>query len=394
MKMHILAIALFALIFTALPAKAQEAIGVIAEIENSASILLAGSPEGTEAIEAQIGQEVRMNDIILTGEDSRAHLLLIDDTEITLGSNGEFKIDEYVFTEDTPETNRAKFSILRGPFLFVSGLVSKRETPDVTIQTTYGSIGLRGTTVWGGMLDERDYSVFLLDGEVTYQTKRGRVKLTPGQGTDAYSDRAIPSRAKVWGQPKIDAAVATIALRDPEAVQARIAELKQTHQALRKSHTDNLQQRQEEKQETQQEKQQERLENKTEKRTRYVPETRTEETTAVEEEMPAPPAMPVEPVLEDDLSAHVPEPDETETPDEEQVMEAIKQETENAENIVAPETPEVPDVPNPTDPVEIPAEETAPAMPPIPREGNDAPDFEKWEQQHIQRETGRAPSAL
>ena len=394
MKMHILAIALFALIFTASPAKAQEAIGVIAEIENSASILLAGSPEDTEAVAVQIGQEVHMNDIILTGEDSRAHLLLIDDTEITLGSNSEFKIDEYVFTEDTPETNRAKFSILRGPFLFVSGLVSKRETPDVTIDTTYGSIGLRGTTVWGGMLDERDYSVFLLDGEVTYQTKRGRVKLTPGQGTDAYSDRAIPSRAKIWAQPKIDAAVATIALRDPEAVQARITELKQTHQALRKSHNDNLQQRQEEKQETQKEKQQERLENKTENRTRYVPETRTETTTAVEEEMPAPPAMPVEPVIEDDLSAHVPEPDEAEAPDEEQVMETIKQETENIDNIEAPKTPEAPDAPKSTEPVEIPAEETAPSMPPIPREGNDAPDFEKWEQQHIQRETGIAPSAL
>lgn len=392
--MHILAIALFALIFTASPAKAQEAIGVIAEIENSASILLAGSPEDTEAVAVQIGQEVHMNDIILTGEDSRAHLLLIDDTEITLGSNSEFKIDEYVFTEDTPETNRAKFSILRGPFLFVSGLVSKRETPDVTIDTTYGSIGLRGTTVWGGMLDERDYSVFLLDGEVTYQTKRGRVKLTPGQGTDVYSDRAIPSRAKIWAQPKIDAAVATIALRDPEAVQARITELKQTHQALRKSHNDNLQQRQEEKQETQKEKQQERLENKTENRTRYVPETRTETTTAVEEEMPAPPAMPVEPVIEDDLSAHVPEPNEAEAPDEEQVMETIKQETENIDNIEAPKTPEAPDAPKSTEPVEIPAEETAPAMPPIPREGNDAPDFEKWEQQHIQRETGIAPSAL
>ena len=394
MKMHILAIALFALIFTASPAKAQEAIGVIAEIENSASILLAGSPEGSEAVDAQIGQEVRMNDTILTGEDSRAHVLLIDDTEITLGSNSEFKIDEYVFTEDTPETNKAKFSILRGPFLFVSGLVSKRETPDVTIETTFGSIGLRGTTVWGGMLNERDYSVFLLDGEVTYQTKRGRVKLTPGQGTDAYSDRAIPSRAKIWAQPKIDAAVATIALRDPEAVQARIAELKQTHQALRKSHIDNIQQRQEENLETQQEKKQERLENKTENRTRYVPDARTEETQDNPEEMPAPPAMPVEPVVEDDLSAHVPEPDETETPDESEMIEVIKQEAESAVNVEAPEVIQEPDTPKTTEPIEIPVEEAEPEMPQIPREGNDAPDFEKWEQQHIERETGRAPSAL
>ncbi len=110
--------------------------------------------------------------------------------------------------------------------------------------------------------------------------------------------------------------------------------------------------------------------------------------------MPAPPAMPVEPVIEDDLSAHVPEPDETEAPDEEQVMETIKQETENIDNIEAPETPEAPESYQSTEPVKIPAEEAAPSMPPIPREGNDAPDFEKWEQQHIQRETGIAPSAL
>lgn len=399
--MYVLAIALFALVFTAAPAKAQEIIGVIAEIENTAAILPAGSPEGTEPTAAQIGQEIHLNDTVITGEDSRAHLLLIDDTEVTLGNNASFLVDEYVFSEETATTNRAKFNILRGPFLFVSGLITKNEDPNVTINTTYGAIGIRGTTVWGGILDDGDYSVFLLDGEITYQTKRGRVKLTPGQGTSAYSERAIPTRAKIWGQPKIDAAVATITLSDAETVQARIAEFKETHQALRKKHIDNTQQRTEDKLENNQEQQQERLENKTEKRTRYVPQRAApapESQITEEAAAPAPAAVPVEPVeVEDDLTAHIPEPDETEAPDEQELIDSIKEEADAQPivEVIEPVEPAKPVAPTkPTEPVEIPAEEPAPRMPPIPREGNDAPDFEKWEQQHIERETGRAPSAL
>jgi hypothetical protein len=70
---------------------------------------------------------------------------------------------------------------------------------------------VRGTTVWGGYIDH-GYGVLVLDGEVTVNTKHGRVTLHKGQGTMIYGQHA-PNKAAPWPDQRVKAAVATISFQ-------------------------------------------------------------------------------------------------------------------------------------------------------------------------------------
>src|SRR5690606_10605176 len=103
-------------------------------------------------------------------------------TEITLAENAQFTVDEYSYNPQDKAKNYATYSVMEGAFLYVSGLLAKKEIPDVTINVPQGSIGIRGTKFWGGAIDGA-YGVIVGDGKVQVTTKGGSVSLTRGQGT-------------------------------------------------------------------------------------------------------------------------------------------------------------------------------------------------------------------
>jgi len=250
------------------------AIGTIAEIEGLVAIAKQDA-NGNETEDAQpvtpaIGDEIHLDDVIETGPESKALIVFIDDTELTLGENALFSVEEYIFDADTPDKNKGRFSVLRGAFIFATGLIGKRDNPDVKIETTYGSIGIRGTVVWGGVLDDQ-YNVFVQEGEVTFATDRGRVTLKPGQGTLVQNRRSIPSRAKAWGAPKIERAVKTVSLRNPAQARERVAQIKERHQAMRGNLRDRTRDQKLELQEERQEQQKQRREERQEKQLEYRP---------------------------------------------------------------------------------------------------------------------------
>lgn len=170
---------------------------------------------------------IHLHDVIETGAKARALIVLIDNSEITLGENAQFTIDEYIFDETNDAINRARYSMLRGAFLYVSGLVAKksdpRYSPDVIVNTPAASIGIRGTSFWGGEIDEA-YGVLVTDGKVDVQTSRGRVNIDKGLGTTILSRNDTPAKGITWPQEKIDRAVATITMKDAEALRERITQ--------------------------------------------------------------------------------------------------------------------------------------------------------------------------
>jgi len=101
--------------------------------------------------------------------------------------------------------------LLEGAFVATSGTLMKQADASFTIETELATIGIRGTTFWGGSLDE-EFSVLLLDGKGVYvETSAGRVELTNvGQGTSVGSGSAAPTSPKPWAQRKIDRARSTV----------------------------------------------------------------------------------------------------------------------------------------------------------------------------------------
>jgi hypothetical protein len=78
----------------------------------------------------------------------------------------------------------------------------------VQIRTPVGAIGVRGTTVWGGPIDN-GYGVIVLSGEATVTGRRGTVTLKQGQGTMLFGD-GKPRRAAAWPAGRMKRAVASI----------------------------------------------------------------------------------------------------------------------------------------------------------------------------------------
>lgn len=220
-----------------LAAMAQDApIGALVEVEGDGALIMRAAEQG-KAYPAKADDPVYANDVLQTGPGGRMLALLIDDSQFTLGENSRFKVDEYAYDDEDNTNNMARYNVLQGTFLYVSGLVAKKENPDVKIATPYGSIGIRGTTVWGGPLED-EFSVFTSEGEVTFETNRGRIRIPQGEGSVIRNINSIPERTKIWAPEKIAKATNTVGFKNVERVKQRIAIRQQAHAAMVAKHRD------------------------------------------------------------------------------------------------------------------------------------------------------------
>jgi hypothetical protein len=159
-----------------------------------------------------INSEVYFRDRCHSGEGARLQATLKDRTQLTLGENATLVVDEFIYD---PSRSRAELSIrvVKGAFLYVGGLIEGNPSAKVQIQTPIGAIGVRGTTVWGGPIDN-GYGVIVLSGEVTVAGRRGTVILKQGQGTMLFGD-GKPRRAAPWPAGRLKRAVASVSFRNP-----------------------------------------------------------------------------------------------------------------------------------------------------------------------------------
>lgn len=205
-------------------------VGTVMEIEGAATI-------NSRPIE--IHSPVLLNDLIETGPASRLFVLFIDDTEMTLSENTQLRVDEYVFDADNAADNKGVYSVLKGAFLYMSGLMAKTPDPDVVIQTPVGAIGIRGTEFWGGDIDG-EYGVLVNEGRVNITTDAGETLLDKGQGTSIRGRRFMPAAGKPWAKDKMDRAVNTVFLQRREMVRKRITENRQRQHLLRDQYKETL----------------------------------------------------------------------------------------------------------------------------------------------------------
>ena len=167
----------------------------------------------TDAVRADVptplsaGADVLLDDTLRTGEGARLAATLADKTAIQLGENAEMTIDSFVYGGKDKGKGGAVLEAVQGAFLVVGGAVEKRKA-GLKVKTPVATISLRGTTVWGGRIDDA-YGVFVAEGLVTVTTQRGRVTLRPGEGT-SISDDLRPQKPKRWPQEKVDRALRSV----------------------------------------------------------------------------------------------------------------------------------------------------------------------------------------
>ncbi len=181
----------------------RPAVGQVEQLQGKASAEYAATarPLSVEA-------DLLFRDLLVTGKGARLLAELKDGTELTLGENAKLEIDKLIYDPGSAD-NSLVLNVVAGAFLFVGGRIEDAGSGAVTIRTPVVTIGVRGTTVWGGLIDD-GFGVLVLDGAVTVSTAAGTVALRPGEGTMIFQSTEAPSAPVVWPQEKVDRAVATV----------------------------------------------------------------------------------------------------------------------------------------------------------------------------------------
>ncbi|TNE28795.1 MAG: hypothetical protein EP349_07440 [Alphaproteobacteria bacterium] len=232
---------IFAVFTLFLPAAAKAeggAIGVLLEVEGTATITRTNG----SVKQAAVDDEVFLDDVIKTGADGRAFLFLMDGTEWTLSENAVFQVNHYAFHPEDPDKNKARYSVVSGAFRYVSGMIAKNQEPDIAIDTSVGSIGIRGTDITAAADGDGGYDIYVDEGKIEVANDAGKMFLTPGQGTFIKNKRIAPWHPQKWQPERLQRMRQAVHLKRGEAIRARAQNLREKRKEKLK---DYLQKRQE-----------------------------------------------------------------------------------------------------------------------------------------------------
>ena len=119
-------------------------IGAVQEISGEVTVIRTNGIVES----ASIGTPIYQGDVIETNESGAVNILFMDETTFAISEDARLAIDEYVFDPAT-QSGTSNFSVLKGVFVFTSGLIGRDDPDDVEIDTPSGSIGIRGTIIAG-----------------------------------------------------------------------------------------------------------------------------------------------------------------------------------------------------------------------------------------------------
>jgi hypothetical protein len=148
-------------------AHAQTRVGEAAVIQNQV-VRVAGSATS----QINVGDGVLRDEVVRTGLDSAARLVMADNTNLSLGPNATLKLDRTVFDDEHSYRDIA-ISLTTGAFRFVTG---HSEKAAYKITTSIATIGVRGTIL--DILSQRGKTTVVL------QEGASRVCAIGGQCTE------------------------------------------------------------------------------------------------------------------------------------------------------------------------------------------------------------------
>ncbi len=187
-------------------AATDEVAGTVVRLQGNAVAMQDALPRPLK-----VGDKILRGDVISTGKNARLEFRMLDDAVMTLGERAVFVVIDYITGGSEPN---AAMRLMQGAFLAVSGDLVKTAQARFVIETETATVGIRGTTVWGGPLDG-EFQVVMLDGRGVYVENRGgRVDLAEaGGGTKIPTVDRAPTSPVMWSDQKIARAAASVAFR-------------------------------------------------------------------------------------------------------------------------------------------------------------------------------------
>jgi hypothetical protein len=191
-----------ALVLVAQPAAAEQRNCEVAEVSGEATL----THDGGRAA-AQVGADLAPSDLLRTGSSGRIDVACSDGTRVTLGPDTEINLGSLVGEQD--ESASIGMSLHRGIARFLAPV------------RTWGTFNVFGpvavasvrSTEWIMETPKRGTNVFVLDGVVAVQGKRGdNVHLSPTYGVDVAADGTM-AEPKKWGAKRVADVLARLGLQ-------------------------------------------------------------------------------------------------------------------------------------------------------------------------------------
>lgn len=140
-------------------------IGTVKEVSGQATVT---RTDGTTAT-ITAGTVIYQGDVIETAANGAVNIVFVDESSFSISNNARLAIDEYVFDPQS-QGGESNFSMLRGVFIYTSGMIGREDPDDVQISTPTGSIGIRGTVI-AGNVDTGEYTV--VEGAIVLRALNG-----------------------------------------------------------------------------------------------------------------------------------------------------------------------------------------------------------------------------
>jgi len=156
---------LFLIVLLFLSSSLFASIGHIMALRGDVSVLRAA-----DSISATMGMALQQQDTIITKKSSRVQVMLEDKTVITIGSNSNFKFEEYQF--DGTANSKASFKASNGFFRSVTGKIGKIAPKRFKLKTKSATIGIRGTDFWGEISPQKEV-IACISGAISIELNRG-----------------------------------------------------------------------------------------------------------------------------------------------------------------------------------------------------------------------------
>jgi hypothetical protein len=133
---------------------------------------------GSATSQISVGDSVLRDEVVRTGADSAARLVMADSTNLSLGPNASITLDRTVFNDEHSYREIA-IRLATGAFRFVTGHSAKSA---YKITTSLATIGVRGT-ILDVLKQKHKMTVVLQEGQSTVCTGDGQCVelLLPGE---------------------------------------------------------------------------------------------------------------------------------------------------------------------------------------------------------------------
>jgi hypothetical protein len=183
-------IAILCVAFAA-PAYAAEEVGSVVQLRGSAQIDRAG-----DRLDAIVKNPIELKDFIETQTRSRAKMLFVDDSMLTLASKSRASIEKFVYSQEGG--GASVFNLLDGKMRAIVGKTK------FEVHTPTAVAAARGTVILFevGIRNGKPYTtITCLEGEVEVKSSdpsiEGVVILYAGQTITIYKGEALPEPRKV-----------------------------------------------------------------------------------------------------------------------------------------------------------------------------------------------------